>query len=167
MASRPCNAFAHKRSVRLIIEDGMDLDALSISKALPEYQQHITGVVPLYGGKSFDITLESAEMAARLAASGFDHENSVKSLRLLGTRMIHVSIFVSVEFPDSDLLPFLKTYGKLKSETLRRLYYTEQGFTHIERGIRVAEFMLLDRDLPRKIVTNGLEVHYLLPLRFN
>ena len=167
MASRPCNAFAHKRSVRLIIEDGMDLDALSISKALPEYQQHITGVVPLYGGKSFDITLESAKMAARLAASGFDHENSVKPLRLLGARMIHVSIFVSMEFPDSDLLPFLKTYGKLKSETLRRLYYTEQGFTHIERGIRVAEFMSLDRDLPRKIVTNGLEVHYLLPLRFN
>ena len=138
----------------------MDLDALSIVKALPDFQTHITGVVPLYGGKCFDITLESAEMAARLAASGFYYESSVKPLHLLCARTIHVSIFVSVEFPDADLISFLKTYGKLKSETLRRLFYTEQGFTHIERDIRIAEFTSLTRDLPHKIVTNGLEVQF-------
>ena len=114
----------------------------------------------MFGGKCFDITLDSPEQAAHLAASGFDYDNSVKPLRLLGSRTIHVSIFVSVEYPYEDLLSFLRTYGTLKRANLRLLYYNEEGFTHIERGIRVAEFTSLDRDLPGKIVTNGLEVHF-------
>ena len=32
------------------------------------------------------------------------------------------------------------------------------GFTCIEHGIRVTEFTSLDRDLPRKVVTQGLEI---------
>ena len=55
---------------------------------------------------------------------------------------------------------FLKTYGKMKTEALRRLYYSEEDFLHIKRGIRVAEFLSLDKDLPRKIVTNGVEIHF-------
>ena len=34
-----------------------------------------------------------------------------------------------------------------------------EGFQHIELGIRLAEFVALTRDLPRKIVTNGVEIH--------
>ena len=55
---------------------------------------------------------------------------------------------------------FLKQYGQLKSENLRRLCYNEEGFRNIERGIRVAEFTSLDRDLPRKMVTQGLEIFF-------
>ena len=160
MAARPHNAFAHKRLVRLIVEDGMELDALTLVRSLPDFKNSITGVVPMFGGKCFDITLDSPENASRLAQAGFDYDNTVKPLRLLGARSIHVSIFVSVEYPDLDLVTFLKGYGKLKTDALRRPYYSKEGFSHIERGIRVAEFLSLDKDLPRKIVTNGVEIHF-------
>ena len=74
------------------------------------------------------------ESATQLATAGFDYDNSVKPLRLLGARTIHISVFVSVEFLDKDLVSFLKQYGQLKSDSLRRLYYSDDGFTHIERG---------------------------------
>ena len=92
-------------------------------------------------------------MATRLATSGFDYGPDRKPLKLLGARTIHVSVFVAVEFPDQEIVNFLKQYGQLKSENLRRLCYTEKGFTNIERGIRVAEFTSLDKDLP-------LEIHW-------
>ena len=138
----------------------MDLDAVQIANSLPEFAEDIVGVVPQFGGKVFDITLRNVDAATRLATAGFDYENSSKPLRLLGARTIHVSIFVSVEFPDIDILQFLKQYGQLKSDNLRRLYYSDEGLHHIERGIRVAEFAVLERDLPRKIVTQGLEIYF-------
>ena len=58
-----------------------------------------------------------------------------------------------------ELVNFLKTYGKMKTDALRCLYYSE-GFSHIERGIGVAEFLSLDKDLPQKIVTSGVEIHF-------
>ena len=67
---------------------------------------------------------------------------------------------MAVEFPDQEIVNFLKQYGQLKSENLRRLCYSEEGFRNIERGIRVAEFTSLDRDLPRKVVTQGLEIFF-------
>lgn len=59
-----------------------------------------------------------------------------------------------------ELIQFLKTYSKLRTDALRRLYYNEEGFTHIERETREAEFVSLDRDLPHKIVTNVVEIHF-------
>ena len=74
MAARaPRRVFAHKRTVRLIIDDDMRIDSLEVIASLPEYQAVITGVVPLFGGKCIDITLRDHEVAARLAASGFDY----------------------------------------------------------------------------------------------
>ena len=160
MATRPRARFAHKQTVRLMVDDDMFVDALGIVKALPDFQDEIIGVMPLFGGKCFDITLRSVEAASRLAVAGFDYENTTKSLRLLGAKTLHVSIFISVEFPDSELKNILKQYGQLKSDKLRRLHFQEDGFQHIERGIRVAEFLSLDRDLPRKMVTQGLEIFF-------
>ena len=82
----------------------MDLDAVQIANSLPEFAVDIVGVVPQFGGKVFDITLRNVDAATRLATAGFDYENTSKPLRLLGARTIHVSIFVSVEFPDSDVI---------------------------------------------------------------
>ena len=104
--------------------------------------------------------LRSTNAATHLAMSGFDYGAERKPLKLLGARTIQVSVFVAVEYPDQDIVNFLKQYGQLKSKNLRRLCYTEEGFTSIERGIRVAEFTSLDRDLPRKVVTQGLEIFY-------
>ena len=72
----------------------MTVDALSIIQSLPDFQPDITGVVPLYGGKCFNITLSSPEAAARLATVGFDYETTVKLVRLLGLKKI--SMFQSL-----------------------------------------------------------------------
>ena len=160
MAARPRATFAHKKTVRLIVDEGMDINALEIARSLPDFQEEITGIVPNFGGKCFDITLRSTEAATRMATSGFDYGSERKPLKLLGAKTIHVSVFVAVEFPDEEILNFLKSYGQLKSEHLRRLYYNEDGFRNIERGIRVAEFTSLDKDLPRKVVTQGLEIFF-------
>ena len=84
-------------------------------------------------------------------------------LKLLGAKTIHVSVFVAVEFLDQEIVNFLKQYGRLKSENLRRLCYNEEGFRNIERGIRMAEFTSLDKDLPRKVVTQGLDIFFKYP----
>ena len=160
MTARPRATFAHTKTVRLIVEENMAINALEIVRYLPDFQEEITGIVPNFGGKCFDITLRSTDAATRLATSGFDYGAERKPLKLLGAKTIHVSVFVAVEFPDQEIVKFLKQYGQLKSENLRRLCYNEEGFRNIERGIRVAEFTSLDRDLPRKVVTQGLEIFF-------
>ena len=158
-ASPPCRVFAHKRTVRLIIEEDMRIDALQVIASLPDFQADITYVVPLFGGKCIDINLRDHEVAARLAASAFNYGDVRKPLRLLGEKPIHVSCFVPVEFPDNVMVDLLKQYGELKTENLRRLYFQE-GFSHIERGICVVEFIKINRDLPRRIVTQGVEINF-------
>ena len=152
--------FAHRRTVRLIVEDDMEIDSLEIAKSLPDFAENIIGIVPQFGGKCFDITLTTAEDAIKLSTTGFDYGSARKPLRLLGAKSIHVSIFVSVEFPDENLLALLEQYGELKSRNLRRLHFQEEGFTHIERGVRVAEFIKINRDIPKKIVLAGIEVGF-------
>lgn len=159
--SKPRAQFAHRRTVRLIVDDDVQsIDALKIAKSLPDYSGEIKGIVPLFGGKCFDITLASLEAAAKLAQEGIDYEQIHKPLRLLGQRSIHVSVFVLVELPDEDLLNLLATYGELKARSVRRLFFTEEGFTHIENGIRVVQFTKIDRDIPKRVVLGGLEIGF-------
>lgn len=73
-----------------------------------------------------------------------DYESLFLSLRLLGHKSIHVSIFVSVEFPDEDLITLLNAYGELKSRHVRHLHFAEEGYQHIENGVRVVEFLQID-----------------------
>ena len=160
MAARPHATFAHTKTVRLMVEDGMEINALEIVRSLPDFKEEITGIVPNFGGKCFNITLRSTDAATRLAMSGFDYGAERKPLKLLGARTIHVSVFVAVEYPDQKIVNFSKQYGQMKSENLRHPCYTKEGFTSIERGICVAEFTSLDRDLPRKVVTQGLEIFF-------
>ena len=140
--SKPRGTFAHRRTVRLIVDDDLgDIDALKIGQSLPYFWEDIRGIVPHFGGKCFDITLAGPEIAARLAQQGIDYLQQHKTLTLLGAKTIPVSIFVSVEFPDDDLIKILKQYGELKEPVrLRRLSFDEEDYRHIERGVRVAEF---------------------------
>ena len=101
-----------------------------------------------------------AEAAIKLSTVGYDYGDARKPLRLLGAKSIHVSIFVSVEFPDDSLISLLEQYGELKFRKLRRLHFAEEGFTHTERGVRVAEFTRITRDIPKKIVLVGIEVGF-------
>lgn len=76
--------FAHQRSVRLIVDDNIEsIDALKLEKSCPHYSGEIKGIVPLFGGKCFDITLASREAAAKLALEGIDYKQVHKLLRLL------------------------------------------------------------------------------------
>ena len=72
---KPRGPFVHRRTVRLITEPGMDVDALKIIQSLPDFTEEICGVVPRYRGHAFDITLRSAEHASCLAQTGFDYDN--------------------------------------------------------------------------------------------
>ena len=87
----------------------MDIDALKIPKSLPDCAGNIRGIVPQFGERCFDITLDSAEAAAKLTQAGYDHGDTFMPLKLLGARSIHVSILGCVEFPDNELLNLLAT----------------------------------------------------------
>ena len=67
---------------------------------------------------------------------------------------------MSVEFPDEDLLNLFTTYGELKSRSACHLFFTEEGLTHIENGIRVVQFNRIDRNIPRRVVLGGLEIGF-------
>ena len=129
MAARPRAIFAHTKTVRLIVDNGMDANVIEIFRSLPDFKEEITGIVPNFGGKCFDITLRSTEATTYLATSGYDYSSEQKPLKLLGAKSIHVSVFVAVEFPDFEVTNILKQYGQFKSENLTRLYYSEEGCT--------------------------------------
>ena len=50
MAARPRATFAHQKTVRLIVDEGMAINALEIARSLPDFQEDITGIVPNFGG---------------------------------------------------------------------------------------------------------------------
>ena len=52
--------------MRLIVDDGMDVNAIEIFRSLPDFKEEITGIVPSFGGKCFDITLGSTEATTHL-----------------------------------------------------------------------------------------------------
>ena len=70
-----------------------------------------------------------ADYAIKLSTAGFDYGDARKPLRFSGNKSIHVSIFVSVEFPDESLLMLLEQYRDLKSRKLHRLHFNEEGYT--------------------------------------
>ena len=138
----------------------MTLDSLSIAQSLPDFRDAIKGIVPLFGGKCFDITLDNEEAATRLAAASFDYKHSVKPLQLLSQKSVHISAFISVEYPDEDLFDLPECYGTFKAHHARCLFFKENGYQNIENGVGVVEFTSLDRDLPRKLVTRELEIGF-------
>jgi len=147
--SKPGAQFAHWRTVCLLVDtDVTDIGGLKIAQSLAAYAGDIQRIVPLFGGKCFDITLASPEATAKLAQEGIAYEQVHKPLRLLGQRSIHVSVFVSIEFRE------------LKSKSVRHLCFSEEGFTHIENGVRVVEFTRIEHDIPKRLVIAGLEIGF-------
>lgn len=114
--SRPQTPFAHRRTVRLIVDNDMDIDELKIAKSLPDFATKIRGIVPQFGGRCFDITLDSTDAAAQLAQSGFDYGDVRKPLKLLGARTIHVSIFLSGSTEDLSEVRGGRSHGSRLSE---------------------------------------------------
>ena len=69
--SKPQAHFAHQRTVRLIVDDDIQTtDALKLAKSLPEYSGTIKGIVPLFGGKCFDIREVKHDVYGRRQTAG-------------------------------------------------------------------------------------------------
>ena len=47
--SKPRGPFVHQRTVRLIVDPGMEVDSLKIIQSLPDFTGKICGVVPVFG----------------------------------------------------------------------------------------------------------------------
>lgn len=61
----------------------MDVNAIEIFRSLPDFKEEITGIVPSFSGKCFDITLRSTEAATHLAMTMAWSENPSSSLEQL------------------------------------------------------------------------------------
>lgn len=112
----------------LFVDGKLLLNALKVPK------EDLVGLIPLYSGKCFDITFNSAESASRVATACVNVGGSQYPIMLLGVRSIDVSVFVSVEFPDELHLDTLTAYGELKSRTTRRCYFKDEGLRHLENS---------------------------------
>lgn len=126
--------FQHRQTVRFKPPANVVVDGKSLLNALKVPKEDLVGLVPMYGGKCFDITFNSAENASPVASAGVNLGGSQYPIVLLGVRSIHVSVFVSVEFSDELLLETLAANGELKSRTARRCYFKDEGLQHLENG---------------------------------
>ena len=154
----PAARFMHRRTVRFKPPEDVTVDSKLILQALGVPKDDIVGIVPLYGGKCFDLTFRSQDMATKAAHDGLDLGDRNFSLTLLGSKSIHVSVFVSVEFPDDTLLSVLEQYGELKNRDVRRCFFKDEGLRHLENGARVVEFTRLTKDIPKQIVAHGIPI---------
>ena len=50
----------------------MNIDAILLAKSLDEFKNEITRIVPLYGGRCFDVTPNTGEAALTLAERVLD-----------------------------------------------------------------------------------------------
>lgn len=107
--------FQHWQTVRFKPPADLVVNGKSLLNALKVPKEDLVGLVPLYGGKCFDMKFNSAESASRVSPASVNLGGSQYPIALLGVRSIHVSVFVSVEFPDELLVDTLAAYGELKS----------------------------------------------------
>ena len=80
---------------------------------------------------------------------------------------MYLSVFVPVKFPNEDLLNLLATCSEFKSKTVCRLYFTEEGFTHIENGNWSRVTDTIPRNTRSKIAPNSTKQHLPLPELLN
>lgn len=112
--SKPRGNFAPQQTVPLTVEMGIQVTAIKLLQSLPSWSGDIKGIMPQFEGKCFDSTLTTiVAAAARLAQEGIDYEQTHLTLRLLGRRAIHVSVFVAIEYHDESLISILERYGEL------------------------------------------------------
>lgn len=152
--------FKSTRSVRLPVpNDADDITLVNLLRAIKASGITATGAQACFGGKCFDITLDSEEAAEKLASTGVDiHDRHYTVNPLSKGRLIHVSTFVPIEYPDADLLDILSRYGKIKE--VRRLHMKEPDLAEFENGVRVAAFESIDKPLPQRVTVAGLSIGF-------
>ena len=82
----------------------MDVSAIKIVRSLPDFKDEITSIVPNF----VPVTLMSIHAATRLATSGYNYGSEWKPLKVLKEKSIHISVFVTVEFLNLEVINFLK-----------------------------------------------------------
>lgn len=84
----------------------MDVNAIKIFRSLPDFKEEITGIVPSFGGKCFDITLRSTEATTHLpslATTMAAHEAKTPQ-----APWSEIYSCVTVEFPNFEVTDILK-----------------------------------------------------------
>ena len=89
-------------------DENHEIDVITIAHALGDLKKHVVGLQPCFGGKAYDITWKNETTASSAAASGVDIAGQHYTVKLLGRRALHVSIFVTCEFPNAYVIELMK-----------------------------------------------------------
>ena len=135
-----------------------DIDYLEFFKHINKSFKNLQGIQTSGGGKFVELCFDTFEAAEVAELRGLDFENTHYELTPLGQRLIFVSTFIPIQFPDEDLLELLKIYGNVKS--VRRLFHKDPELNHLENGCRVVAFTKLDKPLPKRISYGGISVGF-------
>ena len=127
MAVRPRATFAHTKTVRLIVEDGMEITALEIVRSLPVLKKLLALSRILEVNVSTLLCDPLMQQHAWLHPVSIMGPNESRSSSWERKLSMSLSVFVALEFPDQEIVNFLKQYGQLKSVNLRRLCYNEEA----------------------------------------
>lgn len=92
---RPAH-FAHKQTVHYkTLDYAQNLDTKTILGGLTGVPDgKFVAIVPLYGGKCYDITVRTPEIATAPPTRGLEVDWATFPVALLGLKSLHVSVFV-------------------------------------------------------------------------
>jgi hypothetical protein len=157
-AKRPTSTpFSFKRTVRLNVpKDNTDITTKSLLEALTEQGHHVVGAQGCYGGRAFDVMLKTPADAEQLGMRGFDLFECHHEVVSLAKNYIYVSVYIPMEFPDTELQAILVRYGTVKA--IRRLHMKEDGLRQLENGVRVVSFEAIQTAIPRRLSISGISI---------
>ena len=144
------------RTLRVKLEN--DIDYLKFFKHINKSFRNLQGIQTSGGGKYVELYFDTFEAEEVAELRGVDFENTHYELTPLGQRLVFVSTFIPIQFPDEDLLDLLRIYGNVKS--VRRLFHKDPELNHLENGCRVVAFTKLDKPLPKRISYGGISVGF-------
>ena len=146
------------RTLRLRVPEGTNYDFKKLFRQLKSSCPGLVGIQALGKGSVVDLCFNTENGAHRAAAAGVDYENVHFELKSLAPTLTFVSVFVPIEFADSELKTLLSFYGEIKS--VRRLFHKEEGLENLENGCRVLAFSKLAKPLPVRLSYKGISIGF-------
>lgn len=148
-----------QRTVRCKIPEGTEFDFTNFFKSLNESFPKLKGIQALGKGSVVDLCFENQAAADLAAAQGINYHEIHLDLKPLAQQQLQfVSVFLPIEFEDSELRQLLRLYGEVKH--IRRLYHKAEGLQHLENGCRVVTFQKLNKPLPMRLSYKGISIGF-------
>ena len=146
------------RVARLRVPTGESITSVDVLRALKEHQDNIVGAQASFQGACIDIVCSDEDTATLLAARGVDINGQHVAIDVARPKTTHVSVFVPIAMPDSDLLVLMARYGKASS--LRRLRFKERDLETFENGVRVVEYETITTPIPSRVSYAGISIGF-------